>query len=97
MDKTYTFLDYIMGGLQLNCTVTINQLATNCDTIEVLVSHHFLVVDVYSPTFQIAVDFTGSNGDPQYPRSLHFIGAPEGNQYQQAWLAIGNIIQDYDS
>ncbi|XP_063689904.1 copine-1-like [Bolinopsis microptera] len=65
VEKTYSFLDYIMGGLQLNCTV--------------------------------AIDFTGSNGDPQTPRSLHYIGAPEGNHYQQTWQAIGQIIQDYDA
>lgn len=65
IEKTYSFLDYISGGLQINCTV--------------------------------AIDFTGSNGDPQTPRSLHFIGAPEGNQYQQAWQTIGEIIKDYDS
>uniref|UniRef100_H3BW79 Copine-3 n=2 Tax=Tetraodon nigroviridis TaxID=99883 RepID=H3BW79_TETNG len=63
--KEFTFLDYIMGGCQLN--------------------------------FTIAIDFTGSNGDPRVPGSLHFIN-PEGyNEYLTAIWAVGNVIQDYDS
>jgi len=49
-------------------------------------------------SFTVAVDFTGSNGNPQDPRSLHFndpTGAP--NQYVTAIRAVGDIIQDYDS
>ncbi|XP_061569265.1 copine-3-like [Cololabis saira] len=65
MEKEYSFLDYIMGGCQIN--------------------------------FTIAVDFTGSNGDPSSPRSLHYIN-PEGyNEYLTAIWAVGNVIQDYDS
>jgi len=48
--------------------------------------------------FTVAVDFTGSNGNPHDPSSLHYInptGAP--NQYQTAIQAVGDIIQDYDS
>ncbi|XP_041816869.1 copine-3-like isoform X1 [Chelmon rostratus] len=63
--KEFTFLDYIMGGCQLN--------------------------------FTIAIDFTGSNGDPTTPQSLHYIN-PEGyNEYLTAIWAVGNVIQDYDS
>jgi len=48
--------------------------------------------------FTLAVDFTGSNGNPNEPRSLHYrnpTGAP--NQYVTAIQAVGGIIQDYDS
>lgn len=63
--KEFTFLDYIMGGCQIN--------------------------------FTIAIDFTGSNGDPTSPQSLHYIN-PEGyNEYLTAIWAVGNVIQDYDS
>uniref|UniRef100_A0A665W0R8 Copine 3 n=1 Tax=Echeneis naucrates TaxID=173247 RepID=A0A665W0R8_ECHNA len=63
--KEYSFLDYIMGGCQIN--------------------------------FTIAIDFTGSNGDPKSPHSLHYIN-PEGyNEYLTAIWAVGNVIQDYDS
>ena len=48
--------------------------------------------------FTVAVDFTGSNGHPSDPSSLHYIN-PSGdpNQYQTAIQAVGGIIQDYDS
>ncbi|XP_071341823.1 copine-3-like isoform X5 [Trachinotus anak] len=63
--KEYTFLDYIMGGCQIN--------------------------------FTVAIDFTGSNGDPRSPQSLHYI-SPEGvNEYLSAIWSVGNVIQDYDS
>uniref|UniRef100_A0A668AT07 Copine-3 n=1 Tax=Myripristis murdjan TaxID=586833 RepID=A0A668AT07_9TELE len=61
----YTFLDYIMGGCQLN--------------------------------FTIAIDFTGSNGDPSSPRSLHYINPDGYNEYLAAIWAVGAVIQDYDS
>ncbi|GAA6219440.1 copine-3-like [Lates japonicus] len=63
--KEYTFLDYIMGGCQIN--------------------------------FTIAIDFTGSNGDPRYPISLHYINPQGYNEYLAAIWAVGNVIQDYDS
>ncbi|CAN0566271.1 unnamed protein product, partial [Ectocarpus sp. 12 AP-2014] len=45
-----------------------------------------------------AIDFTGSNGSPSHPQSLHYLD-PSGrlNQYQQAIWSIGHILQDYDS
>lgn len=48
--------------------------------------------------FTLAVDFTGSNGNPSSPSSLHYrdpTGRP--NQYVTAIQAVGEIIQDYDS
>jgi len=47
--------------------------------------------------FTIGIDFTGSNGPPQDPRSLHYMD-PDGrdNQYSLAIKAVGDIIQDYD-
>uniref|UniRef100_A0A8D0D9H8 Copine-3 n=1 Tax=Sander lucioperca TaxID=283035 RepID=A0A8D0D9H8_SANLU len=62
--KEYTFLDYIMGGCQIN--------------------------------FTIAIDFTGSNGDPSSPQSLHYINPQGYNEYLAAIWAVGNVIQDYD-
>uniref|UniRef100_A0A8C4H2G3 Copine 3 n=1 Tax=Dicentrarchus labrax TaxID=13489 RepID=A0A8C4H2G3_DICLA len=63
--KEYTFLDYIMGGCQLN--------------------------------FTVAIDFTGSNGDPKSPQSLHYISPQGVNEYLSAIWSVGNVIQDYDS
>ncbi|KAK9528001.1 hypothetical protein VZT92_014505 [Zoarces viviparus] len=63
--KDYTFLDYIMGGCQIN--------------------------------FTIAIDFTGSNGNPSSPQSLHYISPGGYNEYLAAIWTVGNVIQDYDS
>ncbi|KAM9839448.1 copine-3-like isoform 2-T2 [Aulostomus maculatus] len=47
--------------------------------------------------FTIAIDFTGSNGDPNSPQSLHYINPHGYNEYLSAIWAVGNVIQDYDS
>ncbi|XP_012372787.1 copine-3 [Octodon degus] len=60
-----TFLDYIMGGCQLN--------------------------------FTVGVDFTGSNGDPRSPDSLHYISPNGVNEYLTAIWSVGLVIQDYDA
>ena len=48
--------------------------------------------------FTVAIDFTGSNGNPMETTSLHY-NDPTGNpnQYVTAIHSIGDIIQDYDS
>ena len=66
MTESFSFLDHLHCGLQLN--------------------------------FIVSIDFTGSNGVPTQPNSLHFMdvtGRP--NQYQSAIQSVGTIIQDYDS
>ncbi|XP_061458522.1 copine-3 isoform X1 [Rhineura floridana] len=60
-----TFLDYIMGGCQLN--------------------------------FTVGIDFTGSNGDPRSPDSLHYISPNGVNEYLTAIWSVGMVIQDYDT
>jgi len=47
--------------------------------------------------FVVAIDFTGSNGNPAVPQSLHYIHPNHPNEYKTAIHAVGNIIQDYDS
>ncbi|XP_051543228.1 copine-3-like isoform X3 [Myxocyprinus asiaticus] len=63
--REYTFLDYIMGGCQIN--------------------------------FTLGIDFTGSNGDPRSPDSLHYISPQGVNEYLSAIWSVGLVIQDYDS
>uniref|UniRef100_A0A4W3HY66 Copine-3 n=1 Tax=Callorhinchus milii TaxID=7868 RepID=A0A4W3HY66_CALMI len=63
--KEYSFLDYIMGGCQMN--------------------------------FTVGVDFTGSNGDPRSPDSLHHISPNGLNEYLMAIWSVGMVVQDYDS
>lgn len=56
----------------------------------------YLIISSSPDLSQIAIDFTGSNGDPRSPESLHYIN-PEGfNEYLSAIWAVGNVIQDYD-
>ena len=45
----------------------------------------------------IGVDFTGSNGDPQYPESLHYIGDKTKNQYLNAITEVGKILLNFDT
>ena len=47
--------------------------------------------------FSVAVDFTGSNGHPLDPDSLHFLSANGVNEYTQAIQAVGEIIEPYDA
>ena len=44
----------------------------------------------------VAIDYTGSNGNPADPRSLHYIGARD-NEYIEAIKSVGNILVPYDS
>uniref|UniRef100_A0A8B9HH78 Copine I n=1 Tax=Astyanax mexicanus TaxID=7994 RepID=A0A8B9HH78_ASTMX len=62
---TYTFLDYVMGGCQIN--------------------------------FTVGIDFTGSNGDPRSPESLHYLSPDGTNQYLNAIWSVGQVIKDYDT
>lgn len=46
----------------------------------------------------IAIDFTGSNGDPRTPGTLHYIHPDEQlNDYEKAITAVGGVIARYDS
>eukprot|EP00729_Bicosta_minor_P026774 gene26774-22079_t len=47
--------------------------------------------------FSVGIDFTGSNGDPTQPTSLHYMNPHAPNEYIQAIQAVGTIIQDYDA
>merc|ERR1712038_1925243 len=47
----------------------------------------------------VAIDFTGSNGDPRKPGTLHYL-SPDGstmNDYEKAISAIGSVLADYDT
>jgi len=45
----------------------------------------------------VAIDFTGSNGDPRKPGTLHYIH-PDGqlNDYEKALTAVGAVVARYD-
>ena len=44
-----------------------------------------------------AIDFTASNGDPNNPKSLHFLGGQTLNQYEQVIRSVGEVLCQYDS
>eukprot|EP00761_Pharyngomonas_kirbyi_P013138 gb/GECH01013165.1/.p1 GENE.gb/GECH01013165.1/~~gb/GECH01013165.1/.p1 ORF type:complete len:510 (+),score=138.88 gb/GECH01013165.1/:1-1530(+) len=44
----------------------------------------------------VGVDFTGSNGNPSDPESLHYLSS-ERNQYESAISSVGEILQHYDA
>ena len=66
---------------------------------------------VYKPNFvdyvsgglelqlSVAIDFTGSNGDPRKPGTLHYIDhtGSQLNDYEKALTAVGSIVAKYDS
>lgn len=46
----------------------------------------------------VAIDFTGSNGDPRRPGTLHhFSQQGQMNGYEKAIVGVGNILAKYDS
>ncbi|EDQ89579.1 uncharacterized protein MONBRDRAFT_36908 [Monosiga brevicollis MX1] len=51
----------------------------------------------YGINVSFAVDFTGSNGSPKMPSSLHYMNPMAPNEYMQAIMGIGTILADYDS
>ena len=48
--------------------------------------------------FMVAIDFTGSNGNPQDPRSLHYSGPPHfESQYMKVIKSVGSVLAPYDA
>jgi Copine/C2 domain len=47
----------------------------------------------------VAIDFTGSNGNPKTPGTLHYLGGgkEQPNDYQKAIRAILNVLSQYDN
>jgi hypothetical protein len=45
----------------------------------------------------VAIDFTGSNGDPRIPGTLHYLGNGERNDYERAIAAIVSALAKFDS
>ena len=44
-----------------------------------------------------AIDFTGSNGSPIFPTSLHYLNSNTPNQYEVALQAISKVLLSYDT
>lgn len=48
-------------------------------------------------SFMVAIDFTASNGLAHNPKSLHYLSAQQPNEYERAIIAVGEIIEQYDT
>lgn len=44
----------------------------------------------------VGVDFTASNGKPEFANSLHHINPYTPNEYQAALLSVGRVLEPYD-
>lgn len=45
----------------------------------------------------VAIDFTGSNGDPRQPGTLHYLSPDRAmNDYEKAIMSIGSLLAKYD-
>lgn len=79
-----------MGGCQINFTVSkVCILGAGEQALGYLPP--FLL------SFQVGIDFTGSNGDPSSPDSLHYLSPSGVNEYLTALWSVGSVVQDYDS
>ena len=47
-------------------------------------------------SMMIAIDYTGSNGNPTDPSSLHYVNSNQKNAYQSIITSIGQVIEEYD-
>jgi len=46
----------------------------------------------------VAIDFTGSNGDPRDAKSLHYMGYPQfESQYMKVIKSVGRVLAPYDA
>jgi hypothetical protein len=80
-----------------NTTIKLGSFGTGNIFVDAIKNYSF--IDYLRGGMQInltvAIDFTGSNGAPNLPNSLHYMG-PNANQYETAIRACGDIVAYYD-
>lgn len=99
----FTMMDLVQGKIQFVDTYDKSSKFSGRVIFERFSSNKiYSMVDLINAGMEmslyIAIDFTGSNGSADRPSSLHYMnpnGAP--NQYQQAIMGVGSILQNYDS
>jgi len=83
----------------INNNTTINLNSNTTATINIDAIKNYSFIDYLRGGMQInlwvAIDFTGSNGAPNLPNSLHYLGS-NSNQYETAIRACGDIVAYYD-
>jgi len=70
-------------------TLEINYSCNNIVSFEHYIKNGQINLD-------IAIDYTQSNGSPDDPKSLHYMKAEGGNDYEKAIKSCGKIIAYYD-
>ena len=82
-----------------NNGVNVNLGGVKSARIEAEVLKNYSFLDYIRGGMQInltvAIDFTGSNGNPSNPMSLHYVGT-NSNSYEIAIRSCGNIVAYYD-
>ena len=83
--------------LNQGTTVKLNQNNKAIISLEQIKNYTFLdyIRGGMQINLTIAIDFTGSNGEPSKPNSLHYIGT-NNNSYEIAINSCGNIVAYYD-
>ncbi|KAJ3045163.1 Copine-8, partial [Rhizophlyctis rosea] len=66
-------------------------------TIETIPSFVDYISSGTNLSLAVAIDFTGSNGDPNEPSSLHYRNAGRMNSYEEAIWGVGSILEGYDT
>jgi hypothetical protein len=72
--------------------------ATDCS-----IEHHYTFAQYVQGGLEVnmfvAIDFTGSNGDPKLPQSLHYLHPTHEklNQYEDAIIQVGQVLEPYDT
>lgn len=87
------------GIVALNCPTTSN---VSCYvSFKIKFTEQLTFTELLKKGLQISmvvgIDFTGSNGNPNEPSSLHYFGGSEPNSYERAIRSCGNILAYYDS
>lgn len=89
-----------MSGMSISVPPTNHITAPSAVSTSVP-SHGFNFVDYIAGGCKlnalVAIDFTGSNGDPRKPGTLHYLDPMGRNDYEKAISAIVSILAKYDS
>ena len=83
----------------INTNTSLNLISNLSANINIDAIKNYSFIDYLRGGMQInltvAIDFTGSNGPPNMPNSLHYMGVKQ-NQYEIAIRSCGDIVAYYD-